>query len=159
MNAHAPRTDWNDGMVAALTAYDQAGMTCAQIAKEMGVTRNAILGKLWKIRNPQERKARVRGWTKEQIAIAYQGALDSESLSVLRHMLAETGREMSEDSIKNSEHYRLGRTVLARRQAEEVREPSEPAPIREGTYRWRHPEGAMISLPVVRGYTPEASHG
>ena len=40
---------WNPERVAQLRAFIGAGMTCSQIAAEIGVTRNAVIGKIYRL--------------------------------------------------------------------------------------------------------------
>ncbi len=41
-----PRSIWTTERVAMLRTYFNAGLSCAQIANEIGVTRNAVIGKM-----------------------------------------------------------------------------------------------------------------
>ena len=41
-----PRSPWTTERVAMLTACFNAGLSCAQIAQEIGVSRNAVIGKM-----------------------------------------------------------------------------------------------------------------
>lgn len=43
---HSPNTTWTDERVELLRSYAGAGLSCAKIAREIGVTRNAVIGKL-----------------------------------------------------------------------------------------------------------------
>ena len=41
-----PRSPWTTERVAMLRTYFNAGLSCAQIAQEIGVSRNAVIGKM-----------------------------------------------------------------------------------------------------------------
>ncbi|MGB7771853.1 MAG: GcrA family cell cycle regulator, partial [Pseudolabrys sp.] len=41
-----PRSPWTTERVAMLRSYFNAGLSCAQIAQEIGVSRNAVIGKM-----------------------------------------------------------------------------------------------------------------
>ena len=41
-----PRSPWTTERVAMLRSYFNAGLSCAQIANEIGVSRNAVIGKM-----------------------------------------------------------------------------------------------------------------
>ena len=56
---------WTKERVDALRNYVDAGMSCSQIAGEIGVTRNAVIGKIHRLglsgRAAPTRPGRVRG--------------------------------------------------------------------------------------------------
>ena len=49
MTTPSTNTTWNPERVAQLRAYVGAGLTCSQIAAEIGVTRNAVIGKIHRL--------------------------------------------------------------------------------------------------------------
>jgi GcrA cell cycle regulator len=49
MPTPSTNTTWNPERVAQLRAFIGAGMTCSQIAAEIGVTRNAVIGKIHRL--------------------------------------------------------------------------------------------------------------
>ena len=49
MTTPSTNATWNPERVAQLRAFIGAGMTCSQIAAEIGVTRNAIIGKIHRL--------------------------------------------------------------------------------------------------------------
>lgn len=72
---------WSDDRVTQLRSCFDAGLTCSQIAREVGVTRNAVIGKLHRIRllrghKPAEKKAprvqllRIRSRTPRLVRVA-----------------------------------------------------------------------------------------
>jgi GcrA cell cycle regulator len=48
-NETSTNETWNPQRVAQLRAFVGAGMTCSQIAAEIGVTRNAVIGKIHRL--------------------------------------------------------------------------------------------------------------
>ncbi len=42
----APRSNWSSERIELLTRGFHAGLSCSQIAREIGVTRNAVIGKM-----------------------------------------------------------------------------------------------------------------
>ena len=49
MPTPSTNTTWNPERVAQLRAFIGAGLTCSQIAAEIGVTRNAVIGKIHRL--------------------------------------------------------------------------------------------------------------
>jgi len=49
MTTPSTNATWNPERVAQLRAFIGAGMTCSQIAAEIGVTRNAVIGKIHRL--------------------------------------------------------------------------------------------------------------
>ena len=49
MTTPSTNETWNPERVAQLRAFIGAGMTCSQIAAEIGVTRNAVIGKIHRL--------------------------------------------------------------------------------------------------------------
>jgi len=49
MTTPSTNTTWNPERVAQLRAFIGAGLTCSQIAAEIGVTRNAVIGKIHRL--------------------------------------------------------------------------------------------------------------
>jgi GcrA cell cycle regulator len=49
MTTPSTNPTWNPERVAQLRAFIGAGMTCSQIAAEIGVTRNAVIGKIHRL--------------------------------------------------------------------------------------------------------------
>jgi GcrA cell cycle regulator len=49
MTTPSTNETWNPERVAQLRAFVGAGMTCSQIAAEIGVTRNAVIGKIHRL--------------------------------------------------------------------------------------------------------------
>jgi GcrA cell cycle regulator len=49
MTSPSTNETWNPERVAQLRAFIGAGMTCSQIAAEIGVTRNAVIGKIHRL--------------------------------------------------------------------------------------------------------------
>ena len=49
MTTSSTNPTWNPERVAQLRAFMGAGMTCSQIAAEIGVTRNAVIGKIHRL--------------------------------------------------------------------------------------------------------------
>jgi GcrA cell cycle regulator len=49
MTTPSTNATWNPERVAQLRAFVGAGMTCSQIAAEIGVTRNAVIGKIHRL--------------------------------------------------------------------------------------------------------------
>jgi GcrA cell cycle regulator len=49
MTTPSTNDTWNPERVAQLRAFIGAGMTCSQIAAEIGVTRNAVIGKIHRL--------------------------------------------------------------------------------------------------------------
>ncbi|HTC37397.1 MAG TPA: GcrA family cell cycle regulator, partial [Steroidobacteraceae bacterium] len=45
----SPTVTWNPERVAQLRSFIGAGMTCSQIAAEIGVSRNAVIGKIHRL--------------------------------------------------------------------------------------------------------------
>lgn len=52
-----PRSIWTTERVAMLRTYFNAGLSCAQIANEIGVTRNAVIGKMNRLGLSRGRRA------------------------------------------------------------------------------------------------------
>lgn len=45
---------WTDERVAVLRKMRAEGGSAGQIAREMGLTRNAVIGKLWRMRKAED---------------------------------------------------------------------------------------------------------
>jgi len=45
----AKRATWNSNRIELMTCCFHAGLSCSQIAGEIGVTRNAVIGKLHRL--------------------------------------------------------------------------------------------------------------
>ncbi|MGA8974749.1 MAG: GcrA family cell cycle regulator, partial [Pseudolabrys sp.] len=52
-----PRSPWTTERVAMLRSYFNAGLSCAQIAQEIGVSRNAVIGKMNRLGLSRGRRA------------------------------------------------------------------------------------------------------
>jgi len=56
-----PRSPWTTERVAMLRSYFNAGLSCAQIANEIGVSRNAVIGKMNRLGLSRGRRAAAPG--------------------------------------------------------------------------------------------------
>jgi GcrA cell cycle regulator len=80
---------WNEERVEQLRSCVSAGLTCSQIAKEIGVTRNAVIGKIHRLGlAPGRRPARAVDTTRAERVRA--GPLARRRM--LRALLAEAPR-------------------------------------------------------------------
>ncbi|GGA63753.1 GcrA family cell cycle regulator [Pelagibacterium lentulum] len=52
-------TEWPEADIARLRAYWDEGLTAAEIAKRLGYGRNAVLGKIFRLKLPKRRDART----------------------------------------------------------------------------------------------------
>jgi GcrA cell cycle regulator len=100
---------WTDERVAQLKSCFEAGLTCGQIAREMGVTRNAVIGKISRLHlsrlkspspRPPERRAgaatrpaRPRLLTQHQILRAIRTEPTEPITSLNRCTFMELGQE------------------------------------------------------------------
>lgn len=167
------RIEWTDGKTLALLAYRNAGMTAAQIAKEMGLTRNQVLGRIWRAEKPELYAMKQNLWTDRQKDIARRGALFKADLADICAELAKAGRTTTPLAVKRSNAYREGvaqavaieerlshsfRDRHRHSQAVAAVEP-EKNEQRAGTYRCPHFPNDRINLPIVKGYVGEQAHG
>ena len=63
MSANAPT--WTEERLERLKSCFEAGWTCRQIADEIGVSRNAVIGKLNRLNLTRERSGEARRPTKD----------------------------------------------------------------------------------------------
>lgn len=47
---------WTSERLGVAFALRQDGLSCSQIADVMGVTRNSVVGKMWRANNPRKKK-------------------------------------------------------------------------------------------------------
>ena len=59
-----PRSPWTTERVAMLRTYFNAGLSCAQIAQEIGVSRNAVIGKMNRLGLSRGRRTAAPGATR-----------------------------------------------------------------------------------------------
>src|SRR6476660_3908002 len=56
-----PRSPWTTERVAMLRSFFNAGLSCAQIAQEIGVSRNAVIGKMNRLGLSRGRRTAAAG--------------------------------------------------------------------------------------------------
>ncbi len=84
-------------------------------------------------------------------SLGRRGRCAAEVLAALH--AAGLGLTRNAKTISTSEIYREAREDHARLKSEAGIE------ARSNVYQWRHPEGAIINLPKVKGYVGEQAHG
>ena len=87
----------------------------------------------------------------EERALVYRETMAGKTLLQVVDALASAGlgRRRSVFTVGNCAEYR--KALIDR----ENQPPVQP----KGSYPWRHPEGAIINLPKVKGYAEEQAHG
>jgi GcrA cell cycle regulator len=101
---HANEPTWTDERIALLRSHFEAGLSCRQIAADIGVSRNAVIGKLSRLnltrgRMIGERQAERKGATKDR----RQKASPRLQYQILKAVFAESQPEDEKEQI-NNEH-------------------------------------------------------
>jgi GcrA cell cycle regulator len=84
----APSATWTTERVELLRNYAQAGFTCMQIARQIGVTRNAVIGKLNRLGLSQPTRSTARTDGADASPLRRPGAPTQRQ--ILRAVHAET---------------------------------------------------------------------
>jgi len=68
INMSAKRATWDSNRIELMTCCFHAGLSCGQIAGEIGVTRNAVIGKLHRLGLTRPRCQACAGEASEKLA-------------------------------------------------------------------------------------------
>lgn len=94
------RFDWTDARVATLKELHEQGLSAGKIAGVMGVTRNTIVGKLYRLPTYVKRKPIAHkgnsSWTDEMIQIAIKGWAGGTPLAVIGAAIGKTAAAVSQ---------------------------------------------------------------
>jgi GcrA cell cycle regulator len=135
MDMSATRMSWDTKRIEQMERAFAAGLSCSQIARELGVTRNAVLGKLHRMRltRPQDvaaaavaqrraarlarPKARQQSAPKTALAKAWLPKRARVSIAAQQEMLAAAYRAMEPGADAVPIHNGTGCTLLELREA------------------------------------------
>ncbi|HET7888651.1 MAG TPA: GcrA family cell cycle regulator [Bradyrhizobium sp.] len=100
-----PDNTWTTERVELLKNHFAAGLSCSQIASEIGVSRNAVIGKLSRLNLTRDKKPMVR---RENAKSARSRSVPRLQYRILRKLFAETpAAEESEPMILSEQHCSL----------------------------------------------------
>lgn len=85
----APVPTWNDERLEALKTHFAAGLSCRQIAAEIGVSRNAVIGKLSRLGLSREKTGDARRPKKPRERRARSGSVPRQQFEMLRQVYDE----------------------------------------------------------------------
>jgi GcrA cell cycle regulator len=100
-----PDNTWTTERVELLKGHFAAGLSCSQIANEIGVSRNAVIGKLSRLNLTREKKPMSR---REGARSDRSRSVPRVQLRLLRKLFSEaTPMEESADTILSEQHCSL----------------------------------------------------
>jgi GcrA cell cycle regulator len=94
---------WTDERVERLKAHFQAGLTCRQIADDIGVSRNAVIGKLSRLNLTRKKTGRARQARQDVAKERRPKAGPRQQYLMLRILYAEPA-PLADDEPIHSEH-------------------------------------------------------
>lgn len=95
---------WSDERIELLKNHFEAGLTCREIANEIGVSRNAVIGKLSRLSLTRDKKPTAR---RENAKTGRARSVPRLQYRILRQVFAEAAPGESEQSIQSEQHCSL----------------------------------------------------